>query len=223
MIDEVAGHLIRAKGAGPLRVAIDGRTAAGKTSFREELAKALRAEGHDVVATSIDGFHHPKVVRYAKGRTSADGYYEDARNLPAIRRLLLDPLGADGNRHYAMENFDLEADQPIEPVMHKADEDVILLVDGTFLQRPELKDGFDLTIFLDVPQDLAVERAAVRAGAENADAMRTAYATRYLPAYERYDRECRPMASADLIIDNRDFEKARVVDIKGTLRSGVDA
>src|SRR5215211_9209362 len=82
----------------PVRVAVDGRTASGKTTLADELARELRSLGREVIRTSVDGFHRPKSERYARGRHSAEGYYHDARDLGAIRRMLLDPLGPTGDR-----------------------------------------------------------------------------------------------------------------------------
>jgi putative protein kinase ArgK-like GTPase of G3E family len=40
----------------PLRVGIDGRSAAGKTTFADELAAALRGRGREVLRASLDDF-----------------------------------------------------------------------------------------------------------------------------------------------------------------------
>jgi uridine kinase len=42
-----------------IRVAIDGRTAAGKTSFAQELAAAVRAFDRPTLRASLDDFTHP--------------------------------------------------------------------------------------------------------------------------------------------------------------------
>ncbi len=60
-----------------LRVAVDGRTASGKTTLADELGVAVEAAGRPVVRTSIDGFHRPRAERHARGRYSAEGYYHD--------------------------------------------------------------------------------------------------------------------------------------------------
>src|ERR1700744_5367031 len=97
-----------------LRVAIDGRSGAGKTVFANELASQLIRLGRPVILTSVDGFHRPKAERYARGRHSAEGYYHDARDLGAVRRLLLDPLGPGGDGWYRTESLDLETDAPVD-------------------------------------------------------------------------------------------------------------
>ena len=50
------GHL---PAHGPLRVGIDGRSAAGKTTFAYQLAEVAGRRGWSVVRASIDDFHPP--------------------------------------------------------------------------------------------------------------------------------------------------------------------
>jgi hypothetical protein len=45
---------------GRLRVAVDGLTGAGKTSFGHELAAALRGLGRPTMRASLDDFKHPR-------------------------------------------------------------------------------------------------------------------------------------------------------------------
>jgi uridine kinase len=55
--------------------------------------------------------------------------------------------GRKGDRLYRTQSFDLENDVPVEQEPQLAPADAILVVDGTFLQRPELRDGWDITDF----------------------------------------------------------------------------
>ena len=57
-IGTVAGWIAELR-PGRLRVAIDGLTGAGKTSFGHELAAALRALGRPTMRASMDDFKHP--------------------------------------------------------------------------------------------------------------------------------------------------------------------
>src|SRR6185295_12070157 len=162
VLDDLARRIAGLSLGGAIRIAVDGRTASGKTTLSDELAATLRRRGRDVIRTSIDGFHRPKAERYARGRHSAEGYYYDARDLSAIMALLLVPLGPGGNRIYQTASFDLATDQPIEQQPLTASPDAILIVDGTFLQRGELRDGWDLTIFLKTSDGIAEQRGMVR-------------------------------------------------------------
>ena len=125
VLNEVARKLGDVCLGRPIRVAIDGRTASGKTTLADELTALLVAHGRPVIRTSIDGFHRPRVERYARGRHSAAGYYYDARDLNSIVALLLAPLGSNGNRQFRTASFDLDADRPIEQEPQIAAENAI--------------------------------------------------------------------------------------------------
>jgi uridine kinase len=74
---------------GPLKVAIDGRCASGKSMLAEELGVLIGRRGFEVVRRSIDGFHHLKERRYRQGEYSARGYYEDAYDYEAVVETVL--------------------------------------------------------------------------------------------------------------------------------------
>jgi uridine kinase len=212
LLTELAGRLGRLDLGRPIRVAVDGRTASGKTTLADELAFLLNSNGRNVIRTSIDGFHRPRIERYTRGRYSAEGYYYDARDHSAIVELLLAPLGIGGDRRYRTASFDLNADQPIEQAARTAAEHDILIVDGTFLQRPELKAHWDATVFVRTSEEKSeargIDRDSGRLG--NKEAMQELYAVRYRPAYALYERMCNPEGNSDAIIDNDDLEQPRL-------------
>lgn len=203
-VSELAGRLVATQRCTPLRVGIDGRTASGKTTLADELASALADLGATTVRTSIDGFHRPRAERYRKGRFSAEGYLDDARDWTAIRQQLLDPLGPGGSRRYVVATFDLERDVPLEPVMRDASERTILIVDGSFLQRPELAEGWDAVVFVDVPEPVAVRRGVARdarpLGGE-VEALRI-HLERYQAAFALYEARYRPRDRAHFVWTN---------------------
>jgi uridine kinase len=194
----------------PVRVAIDGRTASGKTTVADELALELDRIGRATIRTSIDGFHRPKRDRYARGRHSPEGYYFDARDLGAIRRLLLEPLGPGGSLTYSTASFDLETDLPIIASTHRAGQRDILIVDGTFLQRPELQDAWEVVVFVNVDAETAAERGASRDAIQlgGREAAEVLYRDRYAAAFEIYERLSLPLQKANIVLDNRNFETA---------------
>lgn len=188
----------------PIRVAIDGPDAAGKTTLADELASALIEAGRDVIRASIDGFHRPRVERYGRGSDSPEGYYMDSFDYGALRASLLDPLGPDGSREYRSASFDFRDDKPLDSRSLSASERSVLLLDGVFLLRPDLRDAWDLSIFVSISVDEILQRT-LRRDAElfgSADEVERRYRARYIPGQELYFREARPDLAADAVIVN---------------------
>lgn len=196
----------------PLRVAIDGIDAAGKTELADELTAPLAARGIPVIRASLDGFHRPRTERYRRGEYSPEGYFEDAFDHATLRQALLLPLGPGGDRRYLQAVYDYRRDAPLDAPAHEAPEDAVLLVDGVFLLRPELDPHWDLRLFVDVTFDVALQRALARDAAlfGSPAAVRERYLRRYLPAQRRYLQECRPRERADIVIRNDDPKTPRL-------------
>jgi uridine kinase len=165
VLNEVAKRLGRLSFGRPIKVAIDGRTASGKTTMADELAALLAAQGRPVIRTSIDGFHRPRAERYARGRYSAEGYYYDARDLSAVVAMLLAPLGPKGDRRYRTASFDLDADRYVEQEPQIAPKDAILIVDGTSSSAPNTRSMGRDGLCANVHRDIRSTRAQPRRGA----------------------------------------------------------
>ena len=96
-----------------IRVAIDGVDGAGKTTLANALAPLVAAKGRPVIRASVDDFHNPQSVRYARGRYSPHGFYLNSYDYNSFRRLLLQPLSPGGSGQYAAKRFDLDNDQAV--------------------------------------------------------------------------------------------------------------
>ena len=101
--------------AHPTRVAIDGPPASGKTTLADELAILVRAQGRAVIRATIDDFLFPRARRYRRGEFSAEGCYFDTHDHGALNRVLLDPLGPGGDRHFRCAVYDHAADIVMSP------------------------------------------------------------------------------------------------------------
>jgi uridine kinase len=89
LTDHVATQICR-RGPGRLRVAVDGFTAAGKTSFGHELAAAIRRPGCPTMRASMDDFKNPwrEARELGYDRVSGEGYYRNAYDFRSARELL---------------------------------------------------------------------------------------------------------------------------------------
>jgi uridine kinase len=204
LLEQLAQLVVAMRLPHPTRVGVDGPDAAGKTTLADELALVLRADERHVIRASIDGFHRPRVERYARGADSARGYYEDSFDHDAIRGAVLDPLGSGGDRRYRVAIFDHRSDARVSRRLAVAPADAVLLFDGVFLQRPELRDGFDLCVFVDVTFDEVLRRALDRdAGLLGGrHEVERRYVGRYIPAQRIYAEEVRPRERADVVVVN---------------------
>jgi uridine kinase len=193
----------------PLRVAIDGIDAAGKSTLADELAPLVERRNRPVIRASIDGFHRPRAERYRRGADSPEGYYRDSFDHDVIRTLLLQPLGPGGSRRFRRAAFDWRNDAAVDARLQEAPPDAVLLVDGVFCQRQELNDCWDLRIFVHVDEAEALRRGVERSG--GGDAERRRYLTRYLPGQRLYIAERQPQERADIVLDNTDVERPSIV------------
>lgn len=201
-------RIVATRADGIARVAITGVDGAGKTRLADELAPLVGAY-RPVIRASIDGFHNPRAIRHARGRTSPEGFYRDSFNLALLRDVLLDPLGPTGTGRYRVAAFDHHTDSEVDAPAGTAPANAVLLVDGIFLQRPELEEVWDLTIFLDLPFSQSFARMAVRDGSPADE--EAPVNQRYREGQRLYLAECRPQAEADILVDYADLDAPRIV------------
>ena len=215
VIAAVCEAILAVKRGRPAAVAIDGLDAAGKTTFADALVAPLQTRGALVVRASVDDFEHPRARRHARGRFSAKGYYRDSFDYDALRTLLLDPLASGASPALVRTRaFDLAADRPVAVRPVAVPSRGIVLVDGVFLQRPELSACWDLIVWLEVNEAESMRRALMRAGGDSLE-LRRLHEARYLAGHRLYRDEVDPRASAAIVIDNND-PRAPVILTPGT-------
>jgi len=197
--DEVRQHYR----AGRVIVAVDGVDGAGKTVFADRLAEVFAEEGTAVFRASIDGFHRPRAERYARGRTSPEGFYRDSYDYATFRRVLIDPFRTGEGAGFQLAVHDVVRDAAVESEWVTAPRDAVLIVDGIFLHRPELRGLWDWSVWLEVPFPVAYARMAVRDGSDPDPGAPTN--ARYRQGQELYLREADPRRAASALVDNSDL------------------
>ena len=204
LLDRLAGAVESVAIAHPVRVAVDGPPAAGKTTLADELAAVLRARGREVVRASIDDFLLPRAQRYRRGPHSPEGCYEDSFDFGALHRGLLDPLGPGGDRRYRDASYDRGTDAVVSPPVRTASAGAVLVLDGVFLLRPELDDRWDLRIHVTASFERTLDRARTRdlERLGSTAVIERFFRERYLPSQQRYAAQCRPLERADAVVHN---------------------
>ena len=123
-------------------VGIDGVDGSGKTVFADEIAELL-APRHPTVRISIDGFHRRRTERYRRGRHSPEGFFLYSYDYAAFDRHVIVPL-RDGPGPYLTASHDLDSDELLDAPAHHLAAPSVIVVDGIFLHRRELRAVWDL-------------------------------------------------------------------------------
>jgi len=169
----------------------------------------LQAKRATVIRASVDAFHNPKAVRYRMGRTSPEGFFLDSYNYSELKAALLDPLSPGGSGKHRTAAFDHLSDAPVLDNETQAHPGSILVLDGIFLHRKELRAYWDFSIFIDVAFNVSVLRMAQRDGSSpDPEVMKN---RRYIEGQKLYLSECEPRQYATLTIDNNVLETPRII------------
>jgi hypothetical protein len=168
---------------GPVRLAVDGAPAAAPDELADALLAELQVRGRPAAHIRAAGFWRDASLRLEYGHEDVESYLSwlDAGSL---RREVLDAAVGDPASYLpSLRNPDTnrstrEAARPLAP-------GTVLIVSGTLLLRHGLP--FDRAIHL------SLSPAARRRHTPDADAWT-------LPAYDQYDTETRPSATADVVI-----------------------
>jgi uridine kinase len=212
LLNELASRIASVRRDHPVRVAIDGVDASGKTTLADELVAPLQRLGRTVIRSSVDRFHNPAVIRRRRGGLCPEGYFRDSFNYPALVRALLGPLGPGGTRRYRRAIFDFRSDSPVYAPIEEAVSDAVLLFDGVFLLRPELREHWDFSIFVSADFEITVKRAEERdldlfGSVSN---VRLRYEQRYVPGQRLYLSEVQPARWASIVINNNNPALPRI-------------
>lgn len=192
-------------------VAVDGPDGVGKTRLVGELvALAPHVAGREVLSVSVDGFHHPRAHRHARGST-AKTFYHESYDYDALRAKVLRPFRA--GREIVPAVRDVATDQPVHPDPVEPTDDALLIVEGIFLRRPELAGEWDATCLVTAPLRVTVPRGNARfprarvPGDHDPDHPANA---RYVGGQRLYDQQAR-LWQPTWIVDHSDLQRPELI------------
>lgn len=164
-----------------LLVGVDGGGGSGKSTLAHILETSLPEASH----VHIDDFYLPSAVRR---RGTVDGFFDWKR----LRRQVILPLLAGLPAAY--ERYDWPTDVLAETVTIPARGFVI--VEGVSCTRPELRNAYDLRIWVEAPQELRLARGIGRDGEESTDNWNY-----WMAVDAHYAETMKPWAHAHVVID----------------------
>ena len=179
-LDALATEILHNYGRGRTIIAIDGPEGSGTSDFAAGLAAAIERTSHTAFVASIEDFHRdpasvePEFDEAAFSRSDYD--------YSLLRRILLDPFKNPGHGGFVLAGYDRARRSPIEPKWLTAPVDAVLIVEGVFLNRPELRGLWSYSVWLE---------------------------KRGLRAPDEYFTESKPRTTATAIVDNSDPEHPR--------------
>lgn len=198
----------------PVLVAISGKDGSGKTTMADALATFIKATtDREIIRISIDDFMNERKIRYTPTESAGRSCYEYTFNLAGFKKSVLRPLQPSGTWGYRTKIFDHSTDSKQLSPLLQASSSAIVIIDGVFLYKDELTQYWNLRILLETDDETAIERGArrdtVRLGSY--EAARQKYIDRYIASQKIYYSEEAPLQKADIIIDNNDVSKPKII------------
>jgi uridine kinase len=176
----------------PYIVAIDGPSAAGKSTLAEKIKKSCEK---NVQVIHKDDFYLPSNIRDITNIDELGGDFDYKRLILQV----LEPLSRCQSVKY--QRYDWEADALSEWVDIKPNG--IVIIEGCFSLRDELIPFFDFLIWVDAPKQVSMNRVAIR-DSQGLGNMHL-WMTKYRPNEELYISVMQPAKRANLIIDGAYF------------------
>jgi uridine kinase len=183
-------------------IGIDGLGGSGKSTLVNSLKSQLQSEDYYCSVLHLDDFIHPKNIRYDMSREEWDCYYNVQWRYDYLVKEILSPIknGEIVDKH--IEIYNRDEDGYINQNIYIPNGSVLIL-EGVFLQRKELKGYLDFTVYLDVPQEVRFHRILARdvyiGGFED---IKCKYEKRYFPAEDRYVLDYSPIENANFVLKN---------------------
>ncbi|KQQ10687.1 hypothetical protein [Rathayibacter sp. Leaf296] len=152
VLDALAAEVLHNYSRGRVAVAIDGDDPAVSSAFAEDLAAAVRRAGHGVFVAHLTDFQRPRAERDDVSIAAEERAYRLRYDYELLRRVLLDPFKLGGSTGFVLAAFDAVREEQRQPRWRTAGRDAVLLVDGEFALRPELRGTWNLSIRLDTQE-----------------------------------------------------------------------
>ncbi|RHW41576.1 uridine kinase [Neobacillus notoginsengisoli] len=169
-----------------LLIGIDGCGGSGKST----LARKLQESRHDAIIVHMDDFYFPsaEIIKGDPKDKPVGADFDWQRMLQVIV-----PLSEDKEGRY--QRYDWSSDKLAD--WHTVPVGGIVIIEGVSAIRRELAEYYDLTIFVDCPYEVRLQRGLDRDG----EGARDMWVKNWMVAEEMYVEAHKPHERADLVMD----------------------
>ena len=194
----------------PFVLGVTGIDASGKTHFAFDLGAHIESYGLSVQLVHVDDFHHPKSARY-QDSDEAESYFHRSFDLGTLVDRVLEPISREGSLNVELQLLDLATDSYQLHQRYEVRPESVVILEGVFLFRDALHCYLDLSVFLEVPFDVARDRGCARDASNLGEDAQRRYDEKYLLAQRRYIDRVAPWRLADFVVENCDWERPRLL------------
>ncbi|RDU36071.1 uridine kinase [Neobacillus piezotolerans] len=170
-----------------LLIGVDGCGGSGKST----LAKKLKEARKDATVVHMDDFYFPS-SQLIQGRPEEKPVGADFDWRRVLNQVLL-PLSQ--NKEGSYQRYDWNSDRLAE--WHTVPVGGVVIIEGISSTRHELADYYDLTIFVDCPYEVRLQRGIERDGEEARDR----WVNDWMVAEQLYVDAHKPHERANIVID----------------------
>jgi uridine kinase len=188
VIGEIADEVLHNFPTGRILVGVDGRGGSGKTTFAADLAAAFAARGTSAVSMSLEAYADAAAV-------NARARYEHPYDEVAFRADAIQPFRT-GEPVRLEHRSRRDGTLVPHPLTWLPESNAVLVVEGSFLLRPETVGLWHSSLWLNVTREQSIERTAERDG--------PAAAAAAADAEDRYIADVNPVKRAVANIDMTD-------------------
>jgi uridine kinase len=188
---DIASQITRkASQDGVYLVGIDGLGGAGKSILADTIRQQLEKDRFRVATVHTDDFYLPSASRsqLPANLKPIGGDFDWMR----LRDQVLAPLRSGQIARYV--RYDWPSDRLAE--QHEIQPRGIILIEGVYCTRAELRDLYDFRIWVDCPPEVRLSRGLAR----NGESVRSIWLNNWKPAEDRYYDEHRPHTFAHVVV-----------------------
>jgi uridine kinase len=188
---DIASEIIRNSSYSQLYlVGIDGLGGSGKSTLTERIRHQLETTQLTVTIVHNDDFYFPSAIR-SKLSPQLKPIGADFDWI-RLRDQVLVPLRSNQIADYV--RYDWPSDRLAE--CHEIQPHGIVLIEGVYSTRAELRDLYDYRIWVDCPSELRLSRGVAR----DRTVALSLWVDEWMPAEERYYNEHRPDTFAHVMV-----------------------